>query len=113
MSLEFANLLIKIPILASLINFQECQKALLALTHYLAFLFGKSSNAVLVTIDSEVSKTSLDIRALDHSGHPEWLDFPREGNNDSYQFARRQWNLVDNNDLRYKFLNDFDAAMNR
>jgi len=45
-------------------------------------------------------------------GHPEWLDFPRAGNNSSYHYARRQWNLVDNQDLRYKFLNNFDAAMN-
>ena len=34
-------------------------------------------------------------------GHPEWLDFPREGNNDSYMYARRQWNLVDDTLLRY------------
>jgi len=46
-------------------------------------------------------------------GHPEWLDFPREGNNSSYHYARRQWNLVDDPGLRYKFLNDFDAAMNK
>lgn len=45
-------------------------------------------------------------------GHPEWLDFPREGNNYSYHFARRQWNLVDNKLLKYKFLNEFDRAMN-
>lgn len=45
-------------------------------------------------------------------GHPEWLDFPREGNNDSYHYARRQWNLVDDDLLKYKFLNNFDAAMN-
>jgi len=45
-------------------------------------------------------------------GHPEWLDFPRAGNNSSYHYARRQWNLVDDENLRYKFLNNFDAAMN-
>jgi len=44
-------------------------------------------------------------------GHPEWIDFPREGNNWSLKYARRQWNLVDNTNLKYKFLNDFDAAM--
>ncbi|XP_014772929.1 1,4-alpha-glucan-branching enzyme [Octopus bimaculoides] len=44
-------------------------------------------------------------------GHPEWLDFPREGNSESYHYARRQWNLVDNDLLKYKFLNNFDAAM--
>lgn len=44
-------------------------------------------------------------------GHPEWLDFPRAGNNDSYHYARRQWNLVDDNLLKYKYLNDFDRAM--
>lgn len=45
-------------------------------------------------------------------GHPEWLDFPREGNNSSYHYARRQWQLVDDELLRYKFLNAWDAAMN-
>ncbi|KAF9426485.1 alpha-1,4-glucan branching enzyme [Podila epigama] len=45
-------------------------------------------------------------------GHPEWLDFPREGNNSSFHYARRQWNVVDDDLLRYKFLNTFDAAMN-
>lgn len=45
-------------------------------------------------------------------GHPEWLDFPRVGNNESYHYARRQWNLVDDQNLKYKFLNEFDRAMN-
>ncbi|EJD53798.1 glycoside hydrolase [Auricularia subglabra TFB-10046 SS5] len=44
-------------------------------------------------------------------GHPEWLDFPREGNNNSFHYARRQWNVVDDDLLRYKYLNEFDAAM--
>ena len=44
-------------------------------------------------------------------GHPEWIDFPREGNNWSLKYARRQWNLVDDNMLKYKYLNNFDAAM--
>ncbi len=44
-------------------------------------------------------------------GHPEWIDFPREGNNWSYKYARRQWSLVDNQDLRYKFLGRFDRDM--
>ncbi|XP_035670501.1 1,4-alpha-glucan-branching enzyme-like isoform X1 [Branchiostoma floridae] len=45
-------------------------------------------------------------------GHPEWLDFPRVGNNSSFHYARRQWNLVDDDLLRYKFLNNFDRDMN-
>lgn len=44
-------------------------------------------------------------------GHPEWIDFPREGNGWSYKYARRQWNLVDNQDLDYHFLGDFDREM--
>lgn len=44
-------------------------------------------------------------------GHPEWIDFPREGNGWSYKYARRQWSLVDREDLKYKFLNAFDNAM--
>lgn len=45
-------------------------------------------------------------------GHPEWLDFPRQGNNDSYHYARRQWSLVQADHLRYQFLANFDSAMN-
>ena len=44
-------------------------------------------------------------------GHPEWIDFPRAGNNNSYWHARRQWHLVDDDTLRYKHLNTFDRAM--
>jgi len=44
-------------------------------------------------------------------GHPEWIDFPREGNNWSFQYARRQWSLIQNKDLRYHYLSDFDRAM--
>ncbi len=44
-------------------------------------------------------------------GHPEWIDFPREGNGWSYHYCRRQWSLVDNEDLRYCELNAFDKAM--
>nr|WP_321453473.1 alpha-amylase family glycosyl hydrolase [uncultured Carboxylicivirga sp.] len=43
-------------------------------------------------------------------GHPEWIDFPREGNGFSFKYARRQWALVKNTDLRFKQLNDFDVA---
>jgi 1,4-alpha-glucan branching enzyme len=46
-------------------------------------------------------------------GHPEWVDFPREGNNFSCHYARRQWSLVDRGDLRYGDLNEFDKAMLR
>jgi len=46
-------------------------------------------------------------------GHPEWIDFPREGNSWSYKYARRQWSLVDHAELNYQFLNDFDQAMIR
>ncbi|MCC8176173.1 MAG: alpha amylase C-terminal domain-containing protein [Bacteroidales bacterium] len=44
-------------------------------------------------------------------GHPEWIDFPREGNGWSYKYARRQWDLVDREDLQYRYLNDWDNAM--
>lgn len=46
-------------------------------------------------------------------GHPEWLDFPRKGNNESYHYARRQFHLTDDDLLRYKFLNNFDRDMNK
>ncbi|OKZ04167.1 MAG: 1,4-alpha-glucan-branching enzyme [Bacteroides sp. CAG:1060_57_27] len=44
-------------------------------------------------------------------GHPEWIDFPREGNGWSYKYARRQWSLADREDLRYAGLEVFDARM--
>lgn len=44
-------------------------------------------------------------------GHPEWIDFPRAGNDWSLQYARRQWNLLDNKDLKYPLLNHFDQQM--
>ena len=44
-------------------------------------------------------------------GHPEWIDFPREGNGWSHKYARRQWSLVDNKQLAYCWLGDFDSAM--
>ena len=44
-------------------------------------------------------------------GHPEWIDFPREGNGWSYKYARRQWDLVDRDDLKYIYLQNFDNAM--
>jgi 1,4-alpha-glucan branching enzyme len=44
-------------------------------------------------------------------GHPEWIDFPREGNGWGYKYARRQWSLVDNKELCYHYLGDFDEEM--
>ena len=44
-------------------------------------------------------------------GHPEWIDFPREGNNWSYTYARRQWSLADSPDYKYEWLGEFDRAM--
>ena len=44
-------------------------------------------------------------------GHPEWIDFPREGNGWSYKYARRQWSLVDNPNFYFSDLNRFDRAM--
>ncbi len=44
-------------------------------------------------------------------GHPEWIDFPREGNGWSHKYARRQWSLIDNKSLAYSWLGDFDCAL--
>ena len=44
-------------------------------------------------------------------GHPEWLDFPRPGNGDDYQHARRQWSLSEDPQLRFKYLLAFDQDM--
>lgn len=44
-------------------------------------------------------------------GHPEWIDFPREGNGWSFHYCRRQWSLYDNGFLKYQWLGDFDRDM--
>ncbi len=44
-------------------------------------------------------------------GHPEWIDFPRQGNGWSYKYARRQWSLADNENYLYYNLNLFDQEM--
>lgn len=46
-------------------------------------------------------------------GHPEWLDFPRPGNANSFLYARRQWSLASDPILRYRYLEAFDRAMMR
>jgi len=44
-------------------------------------------------------------------GHPEWIDFPREGNGWSYHYCRRQWSLADHPELKYQYLNAFEKSM--
>ncbi len=44
-------------------------------------------------------------------GHPEWIDFPREGNGWSYHYCRRQWSLADRPDLKYQYLLNFEKEM--
>ncbi len=44
-------------------------------------------------------------------GHPEWIDFPREGNDWSFHYCRRQWSLMENDLLKYQWLGDFDRDM--
>ena len=44
-------------------------------------------------------------------GHPEWIDFPREGNGWSFHYCRRQWNLLENGYLKYQWLGEFDRDM--
>ena len=44
-------------------------------------------------------------------GHPEWIDFPRQGNDWSYHYARHQWSLADDPTLKYQWLQNFDTAL--
>lgn len=44
-------------------------------------------------------------------GHPEWIDFPREGNGWSYKYARRQWHLCDDENLKYHYLDSFNRDL--
>ncbi len=60
--------------------------------------FGTSGNGYLTFIGNEF-------------GHPEWVDFPRQGNDWSYHYARRQWSLRDDTNLKYHYLAEFDQAM--
>lgn len=46
-------------------------------------------------------------------GHPEWIDFPREGNGNSFHYCRRQWGLAKDPLLRYQYLLNFEKAMNQ
>ena len=46
-------------------------------------------------------------------GHPEWIDFPRPGNGNSFQYCRRQWSLLENPSLKYHQLYAFDRDMVR
>ena len=88
--------------------------------------WGMEVNSQNMVIDRGVALHKM-IRLVTHSlsgdgylnfmgnefGHPEWIDFPREGNDWSYHYCRRQWHLVDDHNLRYFYLNDFDKAMIR
>ena len=44
--------------------------------------------------------------------HPEWIDFPRVGNNNSYHYCRRRWDLCDNKELLYYYMKEFEVTMN-
>ena len=44
-------------------------------------------------------------------GHPEWIDFPREGNGWSFHNARRQWSLVRDPFSKFEYLSNFDRAL--
>ena len=44
-------------------------------------------------------------------GHPDWIDFPREGNNWSFKHAHRQWHLADDTHLKHHLLSLFDQDM--
>ena len=61
-------------------------------------------------IDADINGGYLNFMGNEF-GHPEWIDFPREGNGWSCKYARRQWDLVDNKNLTYHYLGDFDADM--
>ncbi|KAG5648864.1 alpha-1,4-glucan branching enzyme [Asterophora parasitica] len=63
---------------------------------------GLALHKMIRHIDNKIPLTALE----------QWLDFPREGNQNSFHYARRQWNVVDDQLLRYRYLNNFDAAMN-
>lgn len=44
-------------------------------------------------------------------GHPEWIDFPREGNGWSYKYAKRQWHLCKDENLKFSCLNEFNKDL--
>ncbi|KAF8405530.1 hypothetical protein HHK36_010437 [Tetracentron sinense] len=67
---------------------------------------------VTYVITMDIANQEFQMGDVRKFGHPEWIDFPREGNGWSYEKCKRQWNLVDTDHLRYKFMNEFDRAMN-
>jgi len=86
------------------------------------FSMRKSDNSLLIDRGLSLHKMArlATVSAAGHGylnfmgnefGHPEWIDFPREGNNWSYHHARRQWHLRYDQDLKYHFLADFDKEM--
>ncbi len=86
--------------------------------------FGMRTDSLNVTVDRGVALVKL-IKLLtaatagngylnfmgNEFGHPEWIDFPREGNGWSFKYARRQWSLPSDSNLRYRLLENFDSAM--
>lgn len=80
--------------------------------NFFIFFGGEDSNICLILSFSKELNLTLPQYSLGNEfGHPEWLDFPRAGNNSSYHYCRRQWHLVDDDLLRYKYLNNFDRDM--
>jgi hypothetical protein len=70
----------------------------------LAVRHTSTSKGMSLAIRSKFSRTD--------KAHCRWMDFPREGNGNSFAHARRQFNLVDDHLLRYQYLWEFDAVMN-
>ena len=75
---------------------------------------GEYANSKMVCLSLHYVRSLITLSVAGNEfGHPEWLDFPREGNNQSYHYARRQFNLLDTDHLRYSQLYAFDRDMNR
>ena len=73
----------------------------LSIIRYFGFLFILQTAGIYASFVSDLFPAPGYLNFIGNEfGHPEWLDFPREGNDDSYAYARRQWSLVDDSLLR-------------
>ncbi|KAF4799281.1 1,4-alpha-glucan-branching enzyme [Turdus rufiventris] len=108
----YTNMSVLMPLTPVIDRGIQLHKMIRLITHalggesYLNFM-AELSHAVHLFNSVQITKKGNEF------GHPEWLDFPRIGNNESYHYARRQFNLTEDDLLRYKFLNAFDRDMNK
>jgi len=72
---------------------------------------GMALHKIIRTLTASLGGESYMTFMGNEFGHPEWVDFPREGNDWSYKHCKRQWHLLDNQELKYEELNNWEKSM--